>query len=381
MHIRVWFGSFVLVAACRHPLPASDSGAVGGDGGGVADGGGADADGGATSDGGGDGGADGGGSGDTGLEVPQEIDWGDCTFEQIAAGYDTTCVLTQSKQIACWGTGYTGSPSGEFQSMSSEDAPPWICGLRPDGQAGCWYDEGEEWLFVTAVPDGSFVQVANFDFSACVLDADGVATCWGDAYEGYGMYEPQSATFSRLDVGADENCGITTGGSVHCWGRDATGWEDDVWNEIVGYEPEGDNFADVRLGDGFACALDTDGNASCWGTDWYYLNAFSTPMSEVRSPYVGGLFGPFQQLSIGGRSSGGCGVTLEGDIECLVYANSTDAIDHVTYLPGPYKQVAYGHDHACALDADGRASCWPINDFGTDEDPQLSIPCEAKGAR
>jgi Regulator of chromosome condensation (RCC1) repeat len=376
----------VILGACRHPLLSSDSGPVSVDGGAVTD------DGGMPSDGGADGGSadtDGGStSGDSGgvdsgddSGTPSEVDWGDCTFEQISAGSNTTCVLTRSKQIACWGyegwEDYYGyPPSGEFQSMtSSTDSSASMCGLRPDGRVECWFDYYPDSVFVTSVPEGTFVQVDDSGRTACVLDAAGVATCWGDVYDSYGVYEPQDDKFSRVAASSDANCGVTTDGSVHCWGLHGDPHDYWIWSEITDHEPTGNNFVDIYLYDDMACALDADGNASCWGLGWY-LDPFVTPLSYTSTVFIGELNGPFTQLSFGGRSPGGCGVTIEGDIECLVYHTDASILVPPTFLPGPYKQVAYGYDHACALDADGRASCWRVNDFGSDDAPELIVPCE-----
>jgi Regulator of chromosome condensation (RCC1) repeat len=385
-HLRIIGPGLLLLCACRHPLLPSDSGPVSVDGGAVTD------DGGMLSDGGADGGSadtDGGStSGDSGgvdsgddSETPSEIDWGDCAFEQISAGSGTTCVLTRSKQIACWGyegwEEYYGYPAGgEFESMSSTNSGAGMCGLRSDGRVECWWDYVSDTDFITEVPEGTFLQVVSGGVTACVLDAAGVATCWGNVYEHFGAYEPQDIAFSDVASGDDANCGITMDGSIHCWGRDADIYDSWlIWSEIHGNEPMGDDFVDIGLRGDMACALDVDGNASCWGLGWY-LDPFVTPLSYTSTVFIGDLKGPFTQLSFGGRSPGGCGVTIEGDIECLVYHSSASILVPPTFLPGPYKQVAYGYDHACALDADGRASCWRVNDFGSDDAPELIVPCE-----
>ena len=97
-------------------------------------------------------------------------------------------------------------------------------------------------------------------------------------------------TFDSVSAGSQHNCGVTSSGSVECWGKDAYGES----------TPPSGTFESVSSADYITCGVKSDGSVECWGWDTY---GQSTPPS-----------GTFNSVSVG--EVHGCGVTSSGSVEC-----------------------------------------------------------------
>ncbi len=60
-----------------------------------------------------------------------------------------------------------------------------------------------------------------------------------------------------MDAGGDHTCGVTSTGTVECWGRDEDGQSS---------SPSG-TFATVSAGRNHTCGVTTSGSVECWGSD------------------------------------------------------------------------------------------------------------------
>ena len=58
-------------------------------------------------------------------------------------------------------------------------------------------------------------------FHTCGLRLDGSAECWGD--NGDGQVSPPSGSFESLSTGGYHTCGLRSDGSAECWGDDDDG--------------------------------------------------------------------------------------------------------------------------------------------------------------
>ena len=130
------------------------------------------------------------------------------------------------------------------------------------------------------------------------------------------------ALFTSLGIGNLLTCGLTTGGSVQCWGWDLRGELGDTW--IVGGEPPvqislpGPAEA-LAVGGAHACVLLRIGDLWCWGHN----------------------------------GSGQAGSTDEG----LLPPTRVDTDIQ-------FREIAAGVDHTCGLTESGIAYCWGSNRHG-----------------
>ena len=300
----------------------------------------------------------------------EEIDWGDCTFEEVVAGISQTCARTQTGRVACWGDNELdlNVPGGVFTQLSPHSGGDGACALRADGCVRCWGESELLESLIDDVPRKKMVGLSDKVGTVCSWDEEGRANCWGTPYlEWIGQMDTPEARFKAMSVGWGTHCGILDDGSITCWGLEEseylvtsgmmypTGIVEDV--------PLDDDFVAIQHSDSAACALHATGEVTCWGFNGK-RGPLTTPIADgvdpfvegVEYPFTGALVGPF--VSISGSNGYGlslCGVTVEGDIECLFSENPNAP---VTRLDGPYKAVSVGDRHTCALDLEGHMSCW-----------------------
>ena len=307
----------------------------------------------------------------------------------VVAGNHYTCGVASNGSAFCWGINYQGQlgngpttdafvPSAvwgglRFTTISIQYAGG--CGLTTDGSAYCWGGVGEPTSSGGALGSGrtgpttpvpiagglAFTTVADFDASACGLQAGGAAYCWGfngGGELGTGDRTDRSqpalvtggVTFASISGGGDDHaCGVTTGGAAYCWGSNGQGQLGTGDN--IGYlQPApvtgGLTFTTISAGAGYTCGLATGGTAYCWGTS-----------SATPAAVPGGL--SFTAISTGLRS--GCGVATDGAAYCWGAGSTTLAA-----VPGglTFAAISTSNDHTCGLTTSGVAYCWGSNPQG-----------------
>jgi alpha-tubulin suppressor-like RCC1 family protein len=203
-------------------------------------------------------------------------------FVQIASGSAHTCGLTGNGSVMCWGSGSYGKLGyGNVNNVGDKNTTqPYMqgfvntgtsfakvaaygdvtCGLTGNGSVMCWgYGLDGELGYGTAANVGltaatlpytqgfvnsgtAFVQIAVGFAHTCGLTANGSVMCWGQAMYGqlgYGStknvgdtatskpytagFVKTGASFVWLTAGQYYTCGLTTNGSVMCWGAATAG--------------------------------------------------------------------------------------------------------------------------------------------------------------
>ena len=173
-------------------------------------------------------------------------------FVSISAGGWFTCGLTADGRVFCWGSNETGQLGATASDTcvvaqyddSAEPLPPRIfpcsyraiqanlnsritqiaagpsdvCASTAERTVVCWGWAPEPYTVVGAT---GLTGIAQADFMACGLDADGRAWCW-DGPGGKPQPLPGGIRFSALFGGWSVLCGVSASDSAaYCWG----------WNE------------------------------------------------------------------------------------------------------------------------------------------------------
>ena len=68
---------------------------------------------------------------------------------------------------------------------------------------------------------------------------------------------PPSGTFESVSAGYYHNCGVTSSGSLECWGLNSDGQA----------TPPPGTFESVSAGYWHTCGIKNDGSMECWGSD------------------------------------------------------------------------------------------------------------------
>jgi uncharacterized repeat protein (TIGR01451 family) len=177
---------------------------------------------------------------------------------------------------------------------------------------------------------------------------DDLVECFGDNFSG--QSGPVAAgMFDQLSAGAFHTCGLTTAGSIACWGNDSSGQVSDA--------PAGTDFIQLDSGFEHTCAVRSDRSVVCWGEDAF---------GQLTPPP-----GQFVQVAAGNVHS--CGLTLTGTIACWGLDGDDDGNGDPIVTGGPtdddFTQVVAGGEHVCGRHDDGTVECWGTDFSGETADP------------
>lgn len=244
------------------------------------------------------------------------------------------------------------------------------CGLVADGTAYCW-GSGMVAQLGTAEPT-SRCEILNGDTK-------------GFFYRGTFRCSPHPVPvgggmrFTEISVGSDRTCGVTSDGSVYCWGGSyAINYESGppssyVLAPVRVVSPVA--LRAVRVNGTVACGLSEAGAAYCWGSNGFgALGNGSTTDSGAAVRVSGGL--TFTSVEVGGMHA--CGLASDGAAYCWGRGDSGQlgaAPTHVcttswqAQIPCStqpvrvsgdvrFSAIRAGDDFTCGLDGAGRAYCW-----------------------
>lgn len=282
---------------------------------------------------------------------------------QIAAGSSHVCALSSAGAVLCWGLndkgqlgdGSTTNRSTPVQVSGLTSGVTAIaaggkssCALTVSGELKCWGYNSKGQLGdgtttnrstpVTASATSGQVAAVALGFShSCVLTADGGVGCWGSGTLGelgdgtktdsltVKQVTGLTSGVASISAGLSDTCAITTAGNALCWGSNSNGQIGDgtytnATNPVAVPGFEG-NVASISPAGSATCATTTDGAAYCWGNNTSGQLGDGTAIAHLTPGLVTGL------------NSG---------------VISTDG----------------GNNLACALHSDGSVSCWGYNDRG-----------------
>ncbi len=231
-------------------------------------------------------------------------------------------------------------------------------------------------------------------FGTCLVDDDGIMTCWGDGNcgllaDGDDIPKPPAQTavdwsWASIRSGRAHSCGIADDRSLWCWGdgRDGKvgdGVLDDGFPldfcrfELMEVAP-GSTWARVSLGWDHSCGVQMDGTLWCWG---------SNDAAQIGDGAVGPLFSRLVPVEVGGTAwidvyagdAHTCGLDGAGVTWC--WGSNNDGalgVQDVNFssvpveVPGlpAFRELAGGGSgrNTCGITMDGAAWCWGENQFG-----------------
>jgi alpha-tubulin suppressor-like RCC1 family protein len=172
-------------------------------------------------------------------------------------------------------------------------------------------------------------------------------------------------------IGADSlSCALDSAGAAWCWGTAASRGEGP--SEVLPVPtpvPGGHHFTALSVGS-LACAIATDGSAWCWGAGLPLAGGADASSNLTPVRVRGGH--TFTAISAGSQHA--CALDAKGRAGCwgdnaaLQLGSHDDGVDPLTpqAVQGEhsFSAIAAGGYHSCALDADGRAWCWGDNSEG-----------------
>lgn len=340
------------------------------------------------------------------------------SVNSISAGVGTTCALTDTSGVECWGWNFYGT-----LGMGALDGPQ-NC-YTVDNPVGCSIVP----VAVRGLGSGVRALASGYAHACALTDAGGVE-CWG--YNTAGQLGDGTNTgpqlcssehptpcssipvavsglgsgVSAIGSGWDQTCAVMDSGAVECWGNNGdgqlgNGTTVDSSTPVAVQLPEGVKATAVAGGNQHMCALTDAGGVECWGYNGWGLlgigtetgpqtcgeNPCSTTPVAVHLP---------EGVTATAIASGGyhtCVVTSTGGVMCWGRGEEGElgnGSDTESWTPVPVqlpegvtvKAIASESYHTCALTSTGSVLCWGYNGNAQLGDGTFSGPetCAEEGS-
>jgi alpha-tubulin suppressor-like RCC1 family protein len=321
------------------------------------------------------------------------------TQMRTSAGSYTTCVMTPSDALWCWGNnsnGQIGTSSAAYENVpkpsmlsgvdvamgygytcarSSAGAVSCV-GLNDVGQLGIGSPIGTITPTAVTLAAPAMALGAGGDSSAAAMGSTGLAV-WGHndlGQLGIGLTgdKPSPATNTLTNVVQiamtdDHTCARTSAGSVWCWGQNDFGELGDNSTTQrtmpVQVTDLGTTAVDVCVGFNHSFAVDTSGGLWSWGDNTNGVLG-DTASGRKRPAAVTTL--PATVAQVACESSHGCARLTTGDVWCWGYNENGEHGDGTTggasaptrtMLPSTAVDISLTQTGGCAVLDDGRVFC------------------------
>ncbi|MCW1967232.1 MAG: RCC1 repeat-containing protein, partial [Anaerolineae bacterium] len=336
------------------------------------------------------------------------------TAKEVAAGYVSTCAVTDAGGVKCWGRndfGQLGNNSVEnsgipidvigLNSGVNRIAVGYkhACALMNTGGVKCWglnrsgqlgnnsMTNAKTPVDVVGLTSGVRAITAGWEHTCALMSAGGVK-CWGLNELGQLGNNSTENSKTPVDVATlgsgvsfivtkgDFTCAITNLGAAKCWGDNAAGQlgNDSTSNAKtpVDVATLSSGVSTIAVNTFEACAILTTGVIKCWGG--YGENAGETFGSKTPVE-VQALSGKMTTLM--GSVNNMCGITKNGALQCWGpnYAGQLgngERTNRETPKASPAEVIGLGSGvtmanggwgHICAI-ANASLKCWGANDSG-----------------
>jgi alpha-tubulin suppressor-like RCC1 family protein len=307
------------------------------------------------------------GTGDTKSRSEPAALAGAATFTRVASGRQHACALLPGGAIACSGRNAAGQ-LGRANNVPSMTFGPIITDGKP--YAGLtWKD------------------IAAGEEHTCAIANDSSLWCWGQNSSGQlaqavnppigtlaQVLPAEAKSWTRVAAGQLHTCGVRTGGSVTCWGRNTDGQigagtigEAKLAPAVVGASGFSDNIAG---GVNHTCAIKTDKTLWCWGKNANNQLGDNTTTDRLTPTQIG-ADADWALVSLGNLSS--CALKTDGSLWCwgLNSSGQLGLGDYAqrkvpTPVPGGavWAEIRMGFVHTCGRRKDGTLWCWGSGELG-----------------
>ena len=272
---------------------------------------------------------------------------------RIAASTHSSCAVTGTGGVMCWGYGANGQNGNGSTSQTYMAVP------------------------VTGITDAVDIDGGHQHF--CARLSSGAAKCWG--WNGYGQLgtgntssaaTPQSVTdlgsgVREISAGYYTSCAITAAGAVWCWGRN-DGFELGNKTSTNSYVPVG--VAGVKAS--ILAVAETSLSAVTLPTQRFRVGDAPVTFTAATSNRSSDIVYSSTNTSIATVDSATRTLTIVGTglayVKAYVPATSTQSA-HWSYArvevpDSDYTAVRTSHYNSCGITRQGALKCWGNNDWG-----------------
>ena len=283
------------------------------------------------------------------------------TLATNSGGSTTTCAITDTSALYCWGA----NGSGQIGDGSTSTR------LTP-----------------TLITSGtSYTKVTTVGYNTCALTTGGALRCWGSGTNGLvgdgtstQRLSPTTIdateTYANFSLQYENGCGVTVGGVVKCWGLNGNG---QVGNNstTTATAPtaisDSDSYTDVFNGSLSVCAVTTTNALKCWGYNGAGQIGDGT-LVDRKTPVLVDAGVSYTDAKIAGNSSNVmyniCARTLANGLKCwgsnnlgqVGDATNTGRLSPAGVDAGvSYAKVASANGASCGITTSGLLKCWGSN--------------------
>lgn len=292
----------------------------------------------------------------------------------VTTGLDSTCALTITGEVKCWGNNMNGQLGDN--STTKRSAPVSVLGLN-----------------------GGVVAIATGFYHTCAITTGGKIKCWGHHSDDYLNPKDETSLASgvtAIAAGEFNICALTTAGGVKCWGGNSTGKLGDTHITVHSSWPPVDvlglnsGVAAITLGYRHACALTITGGVKCWGNNDKGQLGDNSTTNSLAPVNVDGLNSGVVAIAAGYFHT--CAITTAGGIKCWGQNNEGQLGDNsttdrltpvdVSGLNNGVATIAAGYLHTCAITTAGGVKCWGgnvVGQLGDNSSNQHSTPVDVAG--
>jgi len=298
---------------------------------------------------------------------------------QLSLSETHSCAVRKTKQIACWGSNWSGelgdgSQEHRFAPVNVQLLDDAVevavghhhtCARRASGKVVCWGASREGQLGSGSASQKGMVEVQGLtdgaaiaagDEVSCAARASGAVMCWGSASRGRlgngtisDYPTPQAvkgaAGATQLALGDKYSCAIDGNKHLQCWG--VPGWSDED-AEKRGFDPQQIPINDVEsvtIKDSGMCVVDKAKAVYCDSTYSFLKQPRKVDLGTVKSVKMGGSFGyalmPSGQVVLWTRDW-----SKPDQIQKMNLSGLTDAVS-----------VAQDSNVICAVRKSGKVGC------------------------
>lgn len=326
----------------------------------------------------------------------------------IDAGGFSTCAITTSGAVKCWGFNSNGqlgdsSTTNRFAPVDVSGLGSGIasisaggahaCALTTAGKAKCWGSNangriGDNSLIDRLTPvdvqgiDAGLIAISAGGSHSCALTRSGGAKCWGGNGEGQSgdgnfLDRPTpvdvvgvTSGYTEIATGNVHGCALHPASGLKCWGPNSSGALG------AGYEVPSFTTATVlgigagatglSAGSDHNCVL-LAGGLRCWGLNLDGQLGNDSTTRRLAPTEVSGL--DSGMATIGGGSAHSCALSTSGGVKCwgqggvLGDGTSTPRLTPVDVigLQSGVLALAVGFGHNCVIVTGGGVKCWGPN--------------------
>lgn len=280
----------------------------------------------------------------------------------ITAGHGSTCALTVTGGVECWGNGFNGQLGNGTFGYSTQPVPVdglthgvvaidasggHVCALLQSGEIWCWgfNAQGQLGNGSTSNGEASPVEVVGLGQAAVAISA-----------------------------GGHHSCAVLADASVACWGEndygelgDGSHGQSSVPVPVTGFVGEA---AGISAGIRHSCARSRAGGLQCWGGDGFAQLGNGADGASSNPVQVAGLSAGVAWVDAGYRHT--CALTRAGGAKCWgkntgsgVLGDGSTQDRHtpvdVAGLSSNMRGIDAHYLHACAVDEAGGVVCWGDN--------------------